>query len=191
MAITEVTPDITVDPSPVIFPPTVISPAMVVTPAILTLLPNSKCPAISAAPSTSNVEPTFKVFEKVAKPVITRSSKLVNPSTSNCPFASMLPVNVEMPDTFKESVFIIPVSTPTFSNPEPSPKNDVAVTELIPDIFVALSPIIFPFATKLPAMVVTPVTSRLLNVDTPIGLIPLSSRTLDFATPTNSEPSPR
>ena len=29
---------------------------------------------------------------------------------------------------------------------EPSPKNAVAVTELIPEIFVALSPIIFPFA---------------------------------------------
>ena len=33
---------------------------------------------------------------------------------------------------------------------EPSPKNDVAVTELIPDIFVALSPIIFPFAVIFP-----------------------------------------
>ena len=41
---------------------------------------------------------------------------------------------------------ISPVLTPTFSSPEPSPKNDVAVTELIPDMFVALSPTIFPFA---------------------------------------------
>ena len=34
----------------------------------------------------------------------------------------------------------------TLVNSEPSPKNLTAVTELIPDIFVALSPIIFPFA---------------------------------------------
>ena len=42
-----------------------------------------------------------------------------------------------------------------FVNPAPLPKNDVAVTELIPDMFVALSPIIFPFAVILPAAVIS------------------------------------
>ena len=36
------------------------------------------------------------------------------------------------------------------------PKSDVAVTELIPDIFVALSPTIFPFAFMLPETVSAP-----------------------------------
>ena len=38
----------------------------------------------------------------------------------------------------------------------PSPKYVVAVTELIPDIFVALSPTIFPFAFMLPETVSAP-----------------------------------
>ena len=41
-----------------------------------------------------------------------------------------------------------------------APKNFVAVTELIPDIFVALSPIIFPFAFISPVKVEIPRTCR-------------------------------
>ena len=41
-------------------------------------------------------------------------------------------------------------------NPVPLPWNDVAVTELIPEILVALSPIIFPFAVTLPETVNDP-----------------------------------
>ena len=40
------------------------------------------------------------------------------------------------------------------------PKKLVAVTELIPNIFVALSPTIFPFAFISPAKVETPVTFK-------------------------------
>ena len=39
---------------------------------------------------------------------------------------------------------------------DPSPKYVVAVTELIPDIFVALSPTIFPFAFISPETVSAP-----------------------------------
>ena len=42
---------------------------------------------------------------------------------------------------------------PKFTSPEPLPKNDVAVTELIPDIFVELSPSILPFAFRSPETV--------------------------------------
>ena len=48
-----------------------------------------------------------------------------------------------------------------FSNPEPSPKNDVAVTELIPEIFVAVSPIRLPFARILPAKVEIPAATSM------------------------------
>ena len=47
---------------------------------------------------------------------------------------------------------------PVFCNPEPSPKNDVAVTELIPEIFVELSPTISPFALIFPPKVDKPDT---------------------------------
>ena len=50
-----------------------------------------------------------------------------------------------------------------FSNPEPSPKNDVAVTELIPEIFVAVSPIRLPFAIISLVNVATPATLESSN----------------------------
>ena len=49
-----------------------------------------------------------------------------------------------------------PASIPV--KPAPHPKKQVAVTELIPDIFVALSPIIFPFAVIFPVKVEAPPT---------------------------------
>ena len=49
-----------------------------------------------------------------------------------------------------------------FSNPEPSPKNAVAVTELIPEIFVAESPVILPFAIISPVNVEIPAISKFL-----------------------------
>ena len=76
VAITEVIPDITVDPSPVMFPPTVMSPTKVDTPDTLTLS-NSVCPNISAPASASKIAPNLTVFENVAKPVTNTSSKLV------------------------------------------------------------------------------------------------------------------
>ena len=55
-------------------------------------------------------------------------------------------------------------------NPVPLPWNDVAVTELIPEILVALSPTIFPFAVTLPetvsaVRVPTEVTEELTTFD--------------------------
>ena len=78
-----------------------------------------------------------------------------------------------------------------FSNPEPSPKNVVAVTELIPEIFVAVSPIIFPFALILPAKVDTPVVIfRVLKVAAPeseliLKLLPLPCKSPLIITPPN------
>ena len=63
-------------------------------------------------------------------------------------------------------VLIFPsVPIPTPDNPVPSPKNDVAVIELIPEIFVAPSPIIFPFAFIFPETVSAP------NVPTDVILV--------------------
>ena len=58
-----------------------------------------------------------------------------------------------------------------FVNPAPLPKNDVAVTELIPDIFVALSPTIFPANVETPDTF-NCCTSRLLKLLLPDVLIP-------------------
>ena len=67
------------------------------------------------------------------------------------------PATLRFPDNSKLVSSVIPeVLIPgmdTSTNPEPLPKNDVAVTELIPDIFVALSPIILPFAFIFPETV--------------------------------------
>ena len=49
-----------------------------------------------------------------------------------------------------------PASIPV--KPAPHPKKQVAVTELIPDIFVAVSPMIFPFAVIFPVKVEAPPT---------------------------------
>ena len=82
----------------------------------------------------------------VAPPTITLSLPNVDtPATFRFPNISKF-VNSVVPEV------VIPGIT-TSTNPEPSPKNDVAVTELIPDIFVALSPSILPLAVIFPETV--------------------------------------
>ena len=55
-----------------------------------------------------------------------------------------------------------------------------AVTELIPEIFVALSPTIFPFAFISPVNVDTPATNRLTKPDVPSVLRPVLTVTSTF-----------
>ena len=89
------------------------------------------------------------------------------------PFAVISPLNVPVdPATVPPDIFPVtfPVTLPvTFpvTLPVNAPNKPVAVTELIPDIFVESSPIIFPFAFILPPAVMIPVlilgTSKLPN----------------------------
>ena len=72
-----------------------------------------------------------------------------------------------IPVVFTDAVVVNPVAV-TLDRFAPEPWKLVAVTELIPDIFVALSPIIFPFAfiafntVKVPFALMFP-----LKVETP------------------------
>ena len=73
-------------------------------------------------------------------------------------------VPIPTPSSFTVRPDIIPVKL------APEPKNDVAVTLLIPEILVALSPIILPFAFTFPETVVTPVTFRLEKVGVSVNV---------------------
>ena len=61
------------------------------------------------------------------------------------------------------AVWTVPVRLP-WTLPVKAPNNDVAVTELIPDIFVESSPIILPFAF------ISPVTVNELRTVAPYGV---------------------
>ena len=63
-----------------------------------------------------------------------------------------MPILPAVPTLFPSSFTVIPLTLVLISHTRfiPLPKNVVAVTELIPDIFVELSPIIFPFAFIFP-----------------------------------------
>ena len=69
-------------------------------------------------------------------------------TTFICPVPESVTSTLESPSSILSGV-----DAGKFVSPEPSPKNDVAVTELIPDIFVELSPTILPFALILPETV--------------------------------------
>ena len=74
------------------------------------------------------------------------------------------------------AVSALPVRLPV-TLPVKGPKKFVAVTEFIPDIFVALSPIIFPSTSKSPVKVEMPRTFKLFVLifavlPTPVNLLP-------------------
>ena len=78
------------------------------------------------------------------------------PVTFNCcaskSVVDVIP-RVDIPDTVKDSASTLDPCVPIPVKFSPLPKYDVAVTELIPDIFVELSPTILPFALILPETV--------------------------------------
>ena len=79
-------------------------------------------------------------------------------------FIDTLPVPESITST-EESPSSILSDAGKFVSAEPSPWNDVAVTELIPDMFVAVSPTMFPFALMFPETVSEP------NVPTDVMLV--------------------
>ena len=106
-------------------------------------------PARTLIPVLAVINPTESIF--------VTSSYVRVPAIDTLPSNCASPTKVDNPVTFK-SVRSPTESAVMFVSPCPFPKNEVAVTELIPDIFVALSPTIFPFAFMLPEKVDTPDT---------------------------------
>ena len=66
---------------------------------------------------------------------------------------------------------MVAVSALPVTFPVRLPKSDVAVTELIPDIFVALSPKIFPFAIIFSAKVDIPDTFKFAKSDVAVVVL--------------------
>ena len=110
-------------------------------------------PEISAPVFASRKPWTLRVLLKVDTPVTNKSSKLVWPSTSKSPFASMLPVNVERPVTERFVAVtipeIFPITSPVKVKPTPEEIADNAPFSIfkfprveIPDIDNALPTIL-------------------------------------------------
>ena len=85
-------------------------------------------------------------------------------------------------------VAFVAVSALPVTLPVRLPKNEVAVTELIPDIFVELSPIIFPFALIFPANVERPLMFSVLAFTSPIVEIPLIESALPTILSARTDP---